>query len=224
LGSIYHGILRQPAEQSCEKTAIPQSAQFRFLSLLFFLSVLISPISGEAFEEDIENDFQKRLGRTQYSAETIGAKLSHGDAVILAFSPLKSCSDNMQISHHIFEESIKFVKEKKETIRVIIDRYDRVMEDGYREALAEDLTTIETIPIDRWYHQVRAASFRTRLAESRDTYIIFRFNNLSRSFPLHPETTQISANNIVFYYKLENAKRKQFLASPRESLSLFVAV
>ena len=122
--------------------------KIRYIILFLAACSFISPSLGDAFEDDIENDLQKDLGRSKVLVAQIKSKLSHGASVTSELTQLKSTADDIRASTLLLDERFSLRSEKAKTLGTkALERHETMVE-GYKKALTEYLGLIDSLPPD----------------------------------------------------------------------------
>ncbi|HUJ17086.1 MAG TPA: hypothetical protein VL197_03750 [Nitrospirota bacterium] len=123
----------------------------RVLALLFLVYSLfiLSPVSADTSDDDIEGDLQKDLGRSKIVAHSGKADLTQGIAALAQLSRLRTVAVRIPATYLLPEE--RFTLQEKNTYLhglSAVDQ-DRAVSDGYRKALRDYLSLVKShFPMD----------------------------------------------------------------------------
>src|SRR3990172_466548 len=116
------------------------------LKLTLLASIFIFPSSGNAEDVDLEKNMQKSLGQGGALIQTIEQKLLSGSPVTTELSQLKNLSEDIKASNLVLQERFRLREEKVKALgSKAVDRQQEMAE-GYRKALEEYLSLIESLP------------------------------------------------------------------------------
>src|SRR3990172_7291475 len=116
------------------------------LKLTLLASIFIFPSSGNAADVDLEKNLQKSLGQGGALIQTIEQKLLSGSPVTTELSQLKNLSEDIKASNLVLQERFRLREEKVKALgSKAVDRQQEMAE-GYRKALEEYLSLIESLP------------------------------------------------------------------------------
>src|SRR3990172_3712460 len=116
------------------------------LKLTLLASIFIFPSSGNAADVDLEKNLQKSLGQGGALIQTIEQKLLSGSPVTTELSQLKNLSEDIKASNLLLQERFRLREEKVKALgSKAVDRQQEMAE-GYRKALEEYLSLIESLP------------------------------------------------------------------------------
>ena len=115
------------------------------LNIVMLLSILLAPFTGYAFEGDIEEDLQTSLERSRSIIISIQKKILLGASLSSEIINLRSAAENIRTTDLLLGERFKLREEKVKALGTkALDRH-QVMVGGYRKALNEYLSLIESL-------------------------------------------------------------------------------
>jgi hypothetical protein len=112
------------------------------------LCILFSPFIGDAFDDDIEKDLQHRLEQSRTIIVTIQNKLFSGASLSSEITRLKAAAENIRINNLLLGERFAMREEKIRSLGSAVLARHQTMTEGYRKALTEYLSLIDSLPPD----------------------------------------------------------------------------
>lgn len=115
------------------------------LNIVMVLSILLAPFTSYAFECDIEKDLQSGLERSRSIIISIQKKILSGASLSTEIIKLQSAAENIRTTDLLLEERFKLREEKVKALGTKALGRHQVMVEGYRKALTEYLSLIESL-------------------------------------------------------------------------------
>ncbi len=118
------------------------------LLIILVLCVLDLPFDCQAAESDIEEDLQDSLIQSKVTVEGIQTKLALNASAANEISQLKAAAENIVITKLLLEERFKLRQDKARSLGSYALSRHHVMVEGFRAALMEYLSLIDSLPAD----------------------------------------------------------------------------
>jgi len=109
---------------------------------------LIATQAARADVADLEKELQVSLEQSGKQISLVARKLERGLDAAPEISRLRTLSENIRITHLLLEERFRLREEKVKTLGSKAFERQQAMAEGYRKALAEYHSIIDSLPAD----------------------------------------------------------------------------
>ncbi len=163
--------------------------------VVLFMTLFSLPVISEAFASDIEKDIQADFSQSKTLVDAIETKLEQGTSVLSELTKLKAAAEDIRISNLLLEDRFNVREEKAKALGSTALSRHQAMMNGYREALREYLSLIDSLPSDGTVLQTTIDSLETlldKILPKKKRPLIGSLPYKHLSYPSYQPTTSAS--------------------------------